>query len=255
MHPADARDVPQSLHGVAHDADLGFGRVEPENRYFGDRQAAASGEIENLDVPRETFDAGVTEELARDVAAEELEAALGVADAGHGEKLDEPVAGAAQEHAMEGLPLSDALSAGGWDAPFDVVVCADVLEHLPRPEELLEQIRGWLAPGGTLLVSLPNVANVTVRAGLLLGRFPYAEKGILDRTHLRFYTRRSARELLERAGFRIRSVDATAMPYELAISAFGRPPLSGPVRAFASGTARLWPTMFGYQFVIESERA
>ncbi len=149
---------------------------------------------------------------------------------------------------------TDALSTGGWDAPFDVVVCADVLEHLPRPEELLEQIRGWLVPGGALLVSLPNVANVTVRAGLMLGRFPYAEKGILDRTHLRFYTRSSARELLERAGFRVRSVVATAMPYELAIPALGRPPLAGPVRAFAGGSARLWPTMFGYQFVIESER-
>ena len=149
---------------------------------------------------------------------------------------------------------TDALSTGEWGAPFDVVVCADVLEHLPRPEELLERIRTWLVPGGTLLVSLPNVANVTVRAGLLLGRFPYAEKGILDRTHLRFYTRRSARDLLEGAGFRVRTIDATAMPYELAISALGRPPLAGPVRAFASGSARLWPTMFGYQFVLQAER-
>jgi SAM-dependent methyltransferase len=149
---------------------------------------------------------------------------------------------------------TDALSAGGWEAPFDVVVCADVLEHLPRPEELLARIREWLAPGGTLFVSLPNVANVTVRAGLLFGRFPYAEKGILDRTHLRFYTRRSARRLLEDAGFRVRSVAATAMPYELALPALGRGPLAGPVRAFAAGSAKLWPTMFGYQFVYEAER-
>ncbi len=147
---------------------------------------------------------------------------------------------------------TDALSAGAWDAPFDVVVCGDVLEHLPRPEELLERIREWLAPGGTLLVSLPNVANVTVRASLLLGRFPYAERGILDRTHLRFYTRRSARRLLEDAGFRVRSIAATAMPYELAVPVLGRAPLAGGVRAFASGSARLWPTMFGYQFVLEA---
>ena len=149
---------------------------------------------------------------------------------------------------------ADALSAGGWDAPFDVVVCADVLEHLPRPEELLARIREWLAPGGLLFVSLPNVANVTVRGALLLGRFPYAEKGILDRTHLRFYTRRSARRLLEDAGFRVHRVDATAMPYELAAPFLGRPPLAAAVRAFATGSAKLWPTMFGYQFVIESER-
>ena len=147
----------------------------------------------------------------------------------------------------------DALSAGSWPAPFDVVVCADVLEHLPRPEELLERIRTWLAPGGVLLVSVPNVANVTVRAALLTGRFAYAERGILDRTHLRFFTRRSARELIESAGFRVRRIDATAMPYELAVAALGKPPLAGPVRGFASATARLWPTLFGYQFVLEAE--
>ena len=137
--------------------------------------------------------------------------------------------------------------------PFDVVVCADVLEHLPRPEELLARIRAWLAPGGHLFVSLPNVANVTVRAGLLLGRFPYAEKGILDRTHLRFYTRKSARRLLEEAGFRVRS---RSPPPRCPTSSPSRPwaarPLSGPVRAFASGTAKLWPTLFGYQFVLEA---
>jgi 2-polyprenyl-3-methyl-5-hydroxy-6-metoxy-1,4-benzoquinol methylase len=147
-----------------------------------------------------------------------------------------------------------ALEAGDWGAPFDVVVCADVLEHLPRPEELLARIRDWLRPGGTLLVSLPNVANVTVRASLLAGRFPYAERGILDRTHLRFYTRRSARALVEDAGFRIRDIEATAMPYELAVEALGRPPWRGLVRAFASGSARVWPTLFGYQFVLEAER-
>ena len=147
-----------------------------------------------------------------------------------------------------------ALEAGDWDAPFDAVVCADVLEHLPRPEELLARIRTWLRPGGTLLVSLPNVANVTVRAALLAGRFAYTERGILDRTHLRFYTRRSARALIEEAGFRVRSIDATAMPYELAVPAWGRPPWRAPVRAFAQGSARVWPTLFGYQFVIECER-
>ncbi|MFY9551215.1 MAG: class I SAM-dependent methyltransferase, partial [Thermoanaerobaculia bacterium] len=124
---------------------------------------------------------------------------------------------------------ADALSVGGWDAPFDAVVCADVLEHLPKPEALLERIRGWLRPGGTLYASIPNVANVSVRAALLAGRFPYAERGILDRTHLRFYTRRSARALLEEAGFRVRRVAATAMPYELALGALGRAPWREPV--------------------------
>ncbi len=148
----------------------------------------------------------------------------------------------------------DALSAGSWSEPFDAVVCADVLEHLPHPEELLARIRSWLRQAGTILVSVPNVANLTVRAALLAGRFPYADRGILDRTHLRFYTRRTAAGLLAGAGFAVRTIEATAMPYELALPAFGRAPLRVPIRAFASASARMWPTLFGYQFVIEAEK-
>ena len=149
---------------------------------------------------------------------------------------------------------TDALAAGTWAQPFDAVVCADVLEHLPRPEELLRHIRGWLREGGTLFVSLPNVANVTVRAALAAGRFAYSDRGILDRTHLRFYTRRTASQLLAASGFTLRCVAATAMPYELALPIFAKAPWRGPVRAFAGASANLWPTLFGYQFVIEAQR-
>lgn len=147
-----------------------------------------------------------------------------------------------------------ALEAGVWERSFDVVVCGDVLEHMARPEELLARIRGWLREGGLLLASIPNVANVSVRVALLAGRFPYAERGILDRTHLRFYTRTTARRLIEHAGFAVRSVAAAAMPYELALPGLSRPPWRGPVRAFASASARLWPALFGYQFVFEAEK-
>jgi SAM-dependent methyltransferase len=149
---------------------------------------------------------------------------------------------------------TDALTAGTWNAPFDAVVCADVLEHLPRPEELLGLIRGWLREGGTLFVSVPNVANVTVRAALAAGRFRYADRGILDRTHLRFYTRRTASELLADCGYTPRSIAATAMPYELGLPFLSRAPWRGPVRAFAGACANIWPTLFGYQFVIEAEK-
>jgi SAM-dependent methyltransferase len=149
---------------------------------------------------------------------------------------------------------ADAASSGPWERPFDAVVCGDVLEHLARPEELLSRIREWLRPGGLLFVSVPNVANVTVRAALLSGRFPYAERGILDRTHLRFYTRRTARELVAGAGFRIRRDAATAMPVELAVPALGGPLLRDFSRGVASAAATVWPTLFGYQVVIEAER-
>lgn len=148
-------------------------------------------------------------------------------------------------------PLSPGLPI---DRAYDVVVCADVLEHLAEPEALLPAIRGWLAPEGLLFVSLPNVANVTVRLSLLAGSFEYAERGILDRTHLRLYTRKSGRRLLEEAGFRVERTTATAMPAELAVPTLGRPPLRAPARALLSAAARSWPTLFGYQFLFEARR-
>jgi len=110
---------------------------------------------------------------------------------------------------------------GPWREPFDVAVVGDVLEHLPDPERALVLLRPLLAPGGRLLVSLPNVANVTVRLSLLAGRFPYADRGILDRTHLRFFTRRTGRDLLERCGFEVLRETPTAMPVEPLTSRLG----------------------------------
>ena len=112
--------------------------------------------------------------------------------------------------------------------------------------------KALLKPDGVLLLSLPNVANVTVRLALLLGRFHYGSRGILDRTHLRFFTRATGRALLEESGYRVLSIDATAMPLELAFSALSRPPLAGLVRGTTLAAARLWPTLFGYQFVYEA---
>jgi predicted TPR repeat methyltransferase len=148
----------------------------------------------------------------------------------------------------------DALHAGEWEQPFDVVVCADVLEHLASPEALLARIHSWLHADGILLVSLPNIANVSIRASLLFGRFRYADRGILDRSHLSFYTRSSSRQLLEDSGFRVASIEPTAMPYELALPRLSSFPVLGPIRGFAHVTARAWPTLFGYQFVLEAIR-
>jgi len=158
--------------------------------------------------------------------------------------FDDPVTG----DLLEGI-------SGPWKEPFDVIVAGDILEHLPRPELLLDALKPLLKPDGVLLLSLPNVANVTVRLGLLFGRFTYVPRGILDRTHLRFFTRATGRALLEDNGYRIASVGATAMPLELALPALGRPPLAGLVRGASFAAARLWPTLFGYQFVYEARPA
>ncbi len=145
--------------------------------------------------------------------------------------------------------------AGPWRELFDVIVAGDILEHLPEPGLALTLFRPLLRPGGLLLVSLPNVANVTVRLGLLFGRFPLSDRGILDRTHLRFFTRKTGREFLQHNGFQVIREIPTAMPFELALPFLGRPPFAAPVRAAARLLAISWPGMFGYQFVYEARSA
>lgn len=90
---------------------------------------------------------------------------------------------------------------------FDVALFGDVLEHTSDPEFILQETRKLLKPQGKVIVSLPNVANLRVRLGLLRGNFTYAESGILDKTHLRFFTIESAHALLERSGYELEDSD------------------------------------------------
>ena len=132
---------------------------------------------------------------------------------------------------------------------YDAILLLDVLEHLPRPEEVLEICRELIAPGGEVLLSVPNVANITVRLMLLAGRFEYAERGILDRTHLRFYTRRTFRRLLAKEGFRVEREWMTVMPVELALGFPASHPLMIAANRILAAATRLCPGVFGYQIL------
>ena len=135
----------------------------------------------------------------------------------------------------------------------DAILLADVLEHLRDPERLLELAAQHLAPEGKIFISIPNVANFAVRIQLLLGRFDYQDRGILDRTHVRFYTRRTARKLIEGAGLRILDETATPVPVR---EAFPRWPrlVVGVLEAVALMLTPVWPTLLGYQFVFVTEK-
>jgi ubiquinone/menaquinone biosynthesis C-methylase UbiE len=89
----------------------------------------------------------------------------------------------------------------GYDNYFDCVVFADVLEHLVDPWKVLCRARSFLKDGGRVVASIPNVQHWAVLADLLRGRWDYAEYGIMDNTHLRFFTRTSIRDLFESTGF------------------------------------------------------
>jgi 2-polyprenyl-3-methyl-5-hydroxy-6-metoxy-1,4-benzoquinol methylase len=111
-------------------------------------------------------------------------------------------AGSYEEAHVVDLEESDELPlAEGF---FDVVLCADVVEHLRSPERGLRLVRRYLAPHGLLIVSVPNVAHFSVRIPIIFGRFEYAPSGILDVTHARLFTFATARRLVENAGFDVR---------------------------------------------------
>jgi 2-polyprenyl-3-methyl-5-hydroxy-6-metoxy-1,4-benzoquinol methylase len=137
------------------------------------------------------------------------------------------------------------------EAPFDVVVAGDVLEHVSDPNAALACLLAQLGPAGRLLISVPNVAFVLVRLELFLGRFEYRRRGILDATHMRFFTRRSLLRLLGRAGLRVVRMAAVPPPLPLASGLFGKRPGSVAYEA-AALAARVRPTLFAYQFVIEA---
>jgi len=136
---------------------------------------------------------------------------------------------------------------------FDYVICSDVIEHLRNRTELLRSVRRYLKPAGRLLISTPNVALWFYRLSLLLGRFEYGPRGVLDETHVHLYTRSTFRRTVRNAGFHVVRERVTALPFEVVFESTGRSRL---VQAAASGyhvLARLWPSLFAYQVILEAE--
>ncbi len=100
--------------------------------------------------------------------------------------------------------------------PFDVVVAADVLEHVGRPGDVLDGVRQRLADGGRLYASIPNFAHWYPRLRVLSGWFDYDRRGILDAGHLRFFTRRSFERLAAKHGFEVVRCHSVGIPVEVA---------------------------------------
>jgi 2-polyprenyl-3-methyl-5-hydroxy-6-metoxy-1,4-benzoquinol methylase len=146
------------------------------------------------------------------------------------------------------LPQPDLARQAGERA-FDRVLLLDVLEHLVRPERLLEEVRPSLKDSGMLVVSVPNVANITVRLALLFGRFHYTDRGILDRTHVHFYTRKTARALLTENGWEIVQAKTTVMPLELVLGLDSANPLMRAITAVLAVATALLPGLLGYQLM------
>jgi len=149
--------------------------------------------------------------------------------------------------------LNDGLPAEVGDG-FDVVIGADVFEHLADPAALLAQLGTVLAPRGVIVASVPNFAHWYPRLRVALGRFDYERRGIFDAGHLRFFTRTSFERMAKRAGMRVRRQASTGLPLEVAER--GGPAPSGLVRtvgALDRAGLTIAPNLFSYQLLFELE--
>jgi 2-polyprenyl-3-methyl-5-hydroxy-6-metoxy-1,4-benzoquinol methylase len=184
-----------------------------------------------------------------------------------GERLDEVIAADLRD--------KDEIARRLAGRTFDVVMFADVLEHLDWPGPILKSYLPFVKPGGSVIVSLPNIGNWSSRLALLGGSFEYTDTGVLDRTHLRFFTTKSARRLLEDAGLVVTrhaytpGVVRPLVPLAKKLVASRGDPggahdpaallESAPYRAYVkavypveSFVANLWPGLLAFQMIYEA---
>lgn len=138
---------------------------------------------------------------------------------------------------------------------YDYVICADVLEHLTTPEQVLRDARWFLKPNGRLIASTGNIALWFYRLSLLLGRFEYGRRGILDDTHVHLYTRSTFRNLIQRSGYQIVDEHFTGLPFEVVFESTGKSRVLRVVGAAYQLMVRVWPEMFAYQTIVVAEIA
>ena len=132
---------------------------------------------------------------------------------------------------------------------FDLAIFSHVLEHIRNPSRILQDVRKVLSGGGRVLVALPNILFWKYRLEFLLGRFEYEETGIMDSTHVHFYTFQSGKRLLETNGFKlIESAVEGSFPLRPL-----RRIMPDAARSIDRLACRLWPGCYGYQLLYVAE--
>jgi 2-polyprenyl-3-methyl-5-hydroxy-6-metoxy-1,4-benzoquinol methylase len=133
---------------------------------------------------------------------------------------------------------------------YKVVVCADVLEHTANPLAVIAQLRAAATEDATFIISVPNIAHLAVRLMLLFGRFPKMERGPLDRTHLHFFTKDTARDLLAQGGLRVARFSVTGVPLdEIWKNGEGKMLYRTMMRSQHVALA-IAPRLFGFQWIM-----
>lgn len=184
--------------------------------------------------------AALREERGIEVAGLEISPAAAARAA---ERLDDVVE--TNLEPLEELPFAP--------ASFDAMIFGDVLEHLHDPHRLLRVLRPWLADGGALVCSIPNVGHWSVVLPLLANdRWPYADAGLLDRTHVHFFTLTEAEAMLRECGFALESAAATQISTP-------PPPEAGELAALIGGlggdAAQAEQRLGAYQYLLVARPA
>lgn len=135
----------------------------------------------------------------------------------------------------------------------DVILFLDVLEHLREPRAVLRGVRPWLSETGRLLITGPNVGYWGIRKMLLMGRWDYADAGIMDRTHLKFFTRETWSALLAESGYRVVHIESlyAILPLQMRFQDVSL--LRNVVPTLFGWAVARWPGLFTYMFLIEAE--
>lgn len=118
-----------------------------------------------------------------------------------------------------------------YNIKFDAIILADVLEHLRRPDIVLKDLKGYVKQGGYIIASIPNIGRFEIRIKLLFGKFDYQDIGILDKTHLRFFTQKTIYTLFNKEGYNVIKKEYTGLASKHYIFS-------------------LFPNLFTYQFII-----
>ncbi len=128
---------------------------------------------------------------------------------------------------------------------FDCIVLGNVLEHMKEPPKILAKLKKYLSAEGFLIYSVPNIVNWHSRMTIFFGKFEYAESGVFDSTHLRFYDFKSAKKLAEEAGYRITRIDVTPSIYLFKES----------LNFLWYAVAKLRMNLFADEFIIQARKA
>lgn len=160
----------------------------------------------------------------------------------------------------------------------DLLLFSDILEHTPDPEAVLKKFLNYLKPDGQVIISIPNIACYNMRIRLLFGFFEYEDYGILDKTHLRFFTKKSLLKFVEKCGLDV--IDFKVSPYFArpvfkmlrslklkfsksdSVSEFNQGIFNSAVFKFYSKYVfplenilpRMYPSLFAYQFILVCKR-